>query len=109
VTVNNRWLNLDLDCALIFTANRLLASLWEMARARYVGWPLPDRSQVPRPISEVLQATTPSSGISLEEVSIPPALFSPPGSGADGVLASKSKADSVSAERPADDGGAEAG
>ncbi len=89
MVVRNRWLNADRDMALAGCGQRMLRSLWDIARTRYLGWPNPEEVFVPVPLVTLMEHSASgderTSGLSLEEVDFPPSMFSPPGSGADGL------------------------
>jgi hypothetical protein len=87
--VKNRWLDIELDAALIFAGGQLLRGLWMLARTRYLDWPLPQPGiPLPARYEDITKAADKAEGgIRLDEVGFPPTIFSPPGSGADALLA----------------------
>ena len=90
--VTNRWLDIERDLTLVYVIAQLLDGLWSVARIRYLGWPIPEGGLAVGPavaLSEVIEASQTDvqreSGIRLEAMAFPPAMFSPPGSGADAL------------------------
>jgi hypothetical protein len=78
---------MELSIALV--ASRLIRSLWELARYRYVGWRLPRQGAetfVPGASVEDVMSISEDhkvSGYSITEVTFPPIVHTPPGSGTD--------------------------
>jgi hypothetical protein len=91
--VRTRWFPLEHELGLAYIGIELLQNLWQLARARYVNWPMPnDGWKLYRPpvsVKELMEighdADEPRSMIA--ELAFPPGMHSPPGSGTDALIA----------------------
>jgi hypothetical protein len=91
--VRNHWIRLERDFTLVYVAAQMLHFLWQIARVRYLGWPFP-RGGIPMgpavSLSELLNASQTKvqheTGVEVDQVTMPPEMFAPPGSGADALL-----------------------
>jgi hypothetical protein len=88
-SVKSRWTNFSADTGMVFGACVMLRGLWTVARCRYLGWPLPqDGIPLPRDYTQIRKAGGRSTeAVVVNEIALPPTIFSPPGTGADAELA----------------------
>jgi hypothetical protein len=113
VAVKTRWIDPQRELFLASQGARLLRGLWTLARIRYASWPMGDGYEplAMTPLGEVLDIIDgpleDGGRIVIHSATFPPVMFSPPGSGADAVLARwerRMKAADGTASEPPDRG-----